>query len=105
MYERVLIGLLNYPWVATSLGSGLFSLGGLMFVLGLRVDKIGRRIGRVFGRHGLETPDVMAAFPWWLRMLTPESAGDWVLVALILAVGACLLYLGKWARKQFKEFA
>lgn len=99
MYERLLVGLLNHPWIATTLGKGLFGLGSVMVVLGLRVDRIGRRVARIFGQHGLEAPDVMSAFPWWLRMLTPEEAGDWIFVVLILIIGCCLLYVGKWAKK------
>ena len=100
MYERLLLGLLNHPWIATAVGQALFGLGGVMAVLGLRVGRIGRRIARVFERQGLEAPDVMSGFPWWLRMLTPETTGDWIVVAFVLAAGAYLMYVGKWARKQ-----
>lgn len=102
MYERLLVGFLSHPWIATILGQGLFSLGGLMVLLGLRVGRIGRRITHIFERHGLEAPDVMSAFPWWLRMLAPESAGGWIVTALVLATGAYLMYFGKWAKKQLR---
>ena len=102
MFERLLVELLSRPWIATALGQALFSLGGVMVVLGLRVGRIGRRVARIFNQHGLEAPDVMSAFPWWLRMLTPETTGQWIFVALIFASGAYLIYFGKWARKQLR---
>ncbi|OOG42899.1 hypothetical protein B0B52_09565 [Polaromonas sp. A23] len=102
MHERLLVGLLNHPWIFTALGQALLGLGSAMAVLGLRVGRLGRRVERIFGRHGLEGPDVMSALPWWMRMLTPETIGDWTVVAIILATGAYLIYLGKWARRQLR---
>lgn len=102
MYERLLIGLLNQPWIFTALGQALVGLGGAMAVLGVRVGRLGRRVERIFGRHGLEAPDVMSAFPWWMRMLTPETTGEWIVVVLVLAIGAYLIYFGKWAKKQLQ---
>jgi hypothetical protein len=98
--ESLLLGFLNRPWIVTLLGQGLLALGGVMAVLGIRVGRIGRRIARIFERHGLEAPDVMSGFPWWLRMLTPETTGEWIFVALVLATGAYLVYFGKWAKRQ-----
>jgi hypothetical protein len=100
MLETLLMGFLNRPWIATALGNGLYALGGLMALQGIRVSRIGRRITRVFDRHGLEAPDLMAGFPWWLRMLTPETTWDWIVVAIALASGAYLMYFGKWAKKH-----
>lgn len=102
MHERLLVGLLNQPWIFTVLGQALLGLGSVMAILGLRVGRLGRRVALIFDRHGLEAPDVMSGFPWWLRMLTPEKTGDWIVVALVLAIGAYLIYFGKWARTQLK---
>ena len=102
MYETLLMGFMSRPWMATTLGKALYGLGGFMAFQGLRVSRVGRRITGVFDRHGLEAPDVMAGFPWWLRMLTPETTGDWIVVAVVLATGAYLMYFGKWARKQLR---
>ncbi|OYY32304.1 MULTISPECIES: hypothetical protein [unclassified Polaromonas] len=100
MIETLLMGFLNRPWIASLLGQTLVALGGVMMMLGIRVGRIGQRIARIFDRHGLEAPDVMSSFPWWLRMLTPETVGQWIVAALVLASGAYLIYFGKWARKQ-----
>jgi hypothetical protein len=100
MYDRLFGCLLAYPWVSITAGRGLITLAGLMGILGLRVDRLERRLARVFDRYGVETPDVMAGFPWWLRMLTPETTAGWIGVALVLVTGFYLVYLGKWAKRM-----
>ncbi|MDI1267877.1 MAG: hypothetical protein PSV40_02080 [Polaromonas sp.] len=99
MLEKLMIGLLSHPWMPTALGRGFLALGFLMALQGLRVARIDRRIARIFDRVGLEEPDVMSAWPWWLRLLTPETTGDWIVVAVVLICGFNLALLGKWARK------
>ena len=100
MMETLLVGFLKRPWAPTLLGQGLLALGSVMVVLGIRVGRIGRRVARIFERHGLDAPDVMSSFPWWLHMLTPETTAQWIATALVLAIGAYLLYFGKWAKRQ-----
>lgn len=100
MYERLLGSLLVYPQAAMAMGQGLIYLGGVMAVLGLGVGRLGRRVAHVFERIGAVPPDVMSGFPWWLRMLIPETAWGWIGVALVLVIGAYLVYLGKWAKKM-----
>lgn len=90
------------PGCALAAGRAMISLGGLMLLLGLRVDMLGARVARVFGRAGIEqTVDVLATWPWWLRLLVPESPGGYVVALLWIGLGLWLIRAAAWAR-QFR---
>lgn len=99
MYERLLGALLTHPGVLIALGKGLFALGGLMGLLGLRFSRLGSRVTQVFERHGVEPPDLMSGVPWWLRFLIPETTPGWIGVTLVLTIGVLLVYVGKQLKK------
>ena len=99
MYERLLGVLLTHPGVLIAAGRGLFALGGVMALLGLRFSRLGRRVTRAFERHGVEPPDLMNGLPWWLRVLVPETTPGWIGVVLMLFAGVLLVYAGKQLKK------
>lgn len=99
MYERLLGALLTHPGALTAVGKGLFFLAGAMALLGLRFSRLGRRVTRVFERHGVEPPDLMGGLPWWLRVLVPETTAGWIGVVVLLVAGVLLVYAGKQLKK------
>ena len=91
--------LLAYPGAFRLAGRALFSLCGVLALIGLRLDRIGNRVGRIAARAHVEAPDVLAGLPWWLRMAVPESPMGWAGLVALAVLGAYLAYLGKWASK------
>jgi len=91
--------LLSYPGMFNVAGRALFSLAGLLAVLGLRLDRLGGKVERVSVRAGIVPPDFLTALPWWLRMVVPETVSGWILLALIALLGIWLAHMGKWARR------
>lgn len=82
-----------------ALGRAIFSIAGVLAVLGMRFDRLAHRVERMSAKVGIVSPDVLAALPWWLRAFVPESPLGWIGVGLLCAVGIALVQLGKWARK------
>lgn len=71
-----------------------------MLALGLRTDRILSKITRVLGRVDVEPPaDLLSAWPWWLRLLTPESAAGYIVAVLLMALGLVVIRAGKWAKR------
>lgn len=99
MYEKMLGALLMHPGALMAAGRGIFALGGLMALLGMRFSRLGSRVTRVFERHGVEPPDLMNGLPWWLRVLVPETTPGWIGVVLLLVAGVLLVYAGKQLKK------
>lgn len=91
--------LLSYPRAFNAVGGALFSLAGLLAVLGLRLDRIGGKVERMSARAGIVPPDFLAALPWWLRMMVPETVGGWITLGVLALSGIWLAHLGKWAKK------
>ncbi|MDP9907942.1 hypothetical protein J2W27_000035 [Variovorax boronicumulans] len=91
--------LLSYPGAFNAVGRALFSLAGLLAVLGLRLDRIGGKVERMSARVGIVPPDFLAVLPWWLRMVVPETVSGWVLLAGLALMGIWLAHIGKWAKK------
>ena len=50
-------------------------------------------------RAGIVPPDFLAALPWWLRMMVPETVGGWIALGVLALSGIWLAHLGKWAKK------
>ncbi|RZL93304.1 MAG: hypothetical protein EOP76_09565 [Variovorax sp.] len=90
---------ISYPKLFIACCRALLSVAVLFGLLGLRLDRIGHRIERVSNRAGIAPPDLMAAFPWWLRMFVPESFGGWVYLGTWVCLGVCMIQLGKWGKK------
>lgn len=91
--------LVSYPAAFSAVGRALFSLAGLLAVLGLRLDRIAWRVERISTRTGIAPPDFLAALPWWLRMVIPETVGGWIALAVLALSGIWLAHLSKWAKK------
>lgn len=91
--------LLSHPAAVNWIGRAIFSLAGVLAVLGLRLDRIGSRVERFSARAGIVPPDFFAALPWWLRIAIPETASGWFLLAGLAVLGIWLAHLGKWAKK------
>lgn len=99
MYDWLLGLLVVYPRAFIAIGRVLSALTGILALLGLRLDRVADRIAREAARAHLEAPDVLAGFPWWLRMAIPETAVGWAALVALLVSSVSLLHLGKWARK------
>lgn len=91
---------LQCPPCSLTIGGFFVGIAGTMLVLGLRTGRLLSRISRTFARLGLEPPaDVLAAWPWWLRLLVPESVFGYLVAAALFGIGLWLIYLGKWAKR------
>lgn len=91
--------LMSYPGVFNVSGKMLFSLAGILALLGLRLDRLSGKLERVSARTGISTPDTLAAFPWWLRMAIPETFPGWILLVALALLGIWLALMGKRAKK------
>ena len=100
MNDRVLWLLLAYPQLFIVLGRALFGFAGFIAALGLRIDRVVRRIGRITERAGVEAPNVVDHLPWWLRVLIPETVAGWAVVVIAMCLGVYLAYMGKRAKNQ-----
>jgi hypothetical protein len=80
-----LVGLvLANPGALRVVGRLLFSLGGILALLGLRADRVFRRVERV--AHVQMTVDQV--FPPWLAWAVPESVAGWAMVVIVMIIGA-----------------
>ncbi len=71
-----------------------------MLLLGLRTGRLLSKVGRVFGRAGVEPPaDLLAAWPWWLRLFVPESLAGYIFAVVLLVLGLLVINAGKWAKR------
>ncbi|WP_326538488.1 hypothetical protein [Pseudorhodoferax sp.] len=86
------------PCVAVA-GSALLTLGAAMLGLGLRLNWLQARLDRAAQRTGVDLPDAIDAWPWWLQLIAPESWVGFAVAVLIAAAGAHLSSLARWARK------
>ncbi|MCY1237107.1 hypothetical protein D9M72_497900 [compost metagenome] len=91
--------LLSHPGAFRAVGRALFSLAGILGLLGLRLDRVAGKVERASVRAGITPPDFLAALPWWLRMVIPETASGWILLAGLALLGIWLAHIGKWAKK------
>jgi hypothetical protein len=99
MYEWLFGLLLAHPKAFIAVGRTLFSIAGVFALLGLRLDRIEARIGRVAERTHTPAPDIYAGLPSWLRMWIPETEIGWVLVLMLAAVGFAMARAGKWVKR------
>ncbi|MCR8956962.1 hypothetical protein M0765_004180 [Variovorax sp. S2] len=91
--------LMSYPGAFNLIGKALFSLAGILALLGLRLDRLSGKLERIFARAGVSTPDALAAFPWWLRMAIPETILGWILLVALALLGIWFALMGKRAKK------
>lgn len=90
--------LLSHPAAFNWIGRSLFSVVGVLAVLGLRVDRIGARVERISARVSITPPDILAGLPWWVRMVVPETLSGWILLGSLALLGIWLARMGKWAK-------
>ncbi len=83
MYEWFLGLVISYPRAFVVVGRLLFSSCVALAGLGMRLDRIGEKIGRAAARAHVEAPDVLAGLPWWLRIAIPETASGWLGLMLL----------------------
>ena len=83
-------------------GRALFTVAGLIAIFALRLDLRIERLGRKLERFGIEQPDMFAGWPWWLRMLMPESPFGWALIVMLAVLGVTMAKLGRWAEKNWR---
>ncbi|MNY33144.1 hypothetical protein D3C86_1674070 [compost metagenome] len=89
--------LVSYPTAFNWIGRAVFTLVGMLAVLGARLDRIGARIASISAQVGVAAPDFLMGLPWWLRMVVPETTSGWIGLGILALLGVWLAYLGKWA--------